>query len=363
MIEIGAGGGSIARVGGTGLLKVGPDSSGADPGPVCYGQGGREPTVTDADLLLGYLDPGYFLGGDMRLDLEGAERAVRALGVKCGLDLAATAAGIAQVVNQNMATAIRIHAAERGKDYRRYALFAFGGAGPVHAYEIARILRLARVICPPGAGTNSAFGLLAAPVAIDLSRSYNLALAAIDWQRLDALYGEMEAEARRMLADAGIEDPTIVRTADVRFVGQGFELAASVPSGTLNGESAARIVASFHDAYRAVYASLPGELPVEALTWRVRASGPEPKIAVERAPHAGGDARRGSRRAYFPEARAYVDTPVYDRYRLAPGASFPGPAIVEERESTAVIGPSAAASIDDDLNLVIELDAAAAHGD
>ncbi|MGE5525875.1 MAG: hydantoinase/oxoprolinase family protein [Rhodospirillaceae bacterium] len=355
MIEIGAGGGSIARLDKTGLLKVGPDSAGAKPGPACYGLGGDNATVTDADLLLGYLDPGYFLGGDMTLDVLAARRAVAALGERCGLDVSDTAAGIAQVVNQNMATAVRIHAAERGKDYRRYALFAFGGAGPVHAYEVARILRLRKIICPPGAGTSSAFGLLAAPVAVDLSRSYNAPLAELDLRRLNAMYAEMEREARAMLKDAGVKAPQFVRTVDMRFVGQGFELPATVPGGKLDKEAIAAAEASFHDAYRAVYAELPGKLPAESITWRLRATGPDPELAVSFARSASPRSEVRSRRAYFPELKAYADTPVFDRYALKPGATVHGPAIIEERESTAIVGPSGHAAVDDDLNLVVHL--------
>ena len=355
MIEIGAGGGSIARLDGTGLLKVGPDSSGADPGPACYGRGGAAPAVTDADLLLGYLDPGYFLGGDMSLDLAGARAALHALGKRCGLDVTATAAGIVQVVNQNMATAIRIHAAERGKDYRRSSLFAFGGAGPVHAYEIARILRIPRIICPLGAGTNSAFGLLAAPVAVDLSRSYNVPLREIDWTRLNALYADMEVEARRMLSDAGVKSPALARSADVRFVGQGFELHASVPAGNLAARALKSIEASFHEVYKSVYEEVPGNLPVEAITWRLRASGPEPRVSASFGAATAKRKARPPRRAFFPELRKFVLTPVYDRYALKPADTIKGPAIVEERESTAVIGPRGRARIDKDLNLVIDI--------
>ena len=355
MIEIGAGGGSIARLDGTGLLKVGPDSSGAVPGPACYGRGGKSPAVTDADLLLGYLDPGYFLGGDMALDINGARAALQALGKRCGLDVTATAAGIAQVVNQNMATAIRIHAAERGKDYRRSSLFAFGGAGPVHAYEIARILRIGRIICPLGAGTNSAFGLLAAPVAVDLSRSYNVPLHEIDWTRLNALYADMEAEARRMLSDAGVKSPVLVRSADVRFVGQGFELHAEVPAGKLAARATRSIEASFHEVYKSVYEEVPGSLPVEAITWRLRASGPEPKVCASFAVMQAKRTARTARRAFFPELRKFVLTPVYDRYALKASDTIQGPAIVEERESTAVIGPHGRAKIDKNLNLVIDI--------
>ncbi len=355
MIEIGAGGGSIARIGGTGLLKVGPDSAGAAPGPACYGLGGTQPTVTDADLVLGYLEPGYFLGGDMALDLPQAQRAIHALGNACGLSLTATAAGIVEVVNQNMATAIRIHAAERGKDYRRYALFAFGGAGPVHAYEIARILGLSKVICPLGAGTNSAFGLLAAPVAVDLSRSYNVPLDSADWARLNGLFREMEQEAKRMLRDGGVKNPILSRSADMRFVGQGFELSVSVPLGRLDRSSLSPMKEAFHRAYKQVYESVPGDLPVEALTWRLRASGPAPKVAAATAPAAAGRSSWPARPVYFPEAKAYVETPVFDRYALIPAQVIPGPAVIEERESTAVIGPRGTARVDGDFNLVIEI--------
>jgi N-methylhydantoinase A len=355
MIEIGAGGGSIARMDKTGLLKVGPDSSGAKPGPACYGRGGELPTVTDADLVLGYLDPGYFLGGDMTLDVSAARRAIGDVSARCGLGIEETAAGIAQVVNQNMATAVRIHAAERGKDYRRYALFAFGGAGPVHAYEVARILRLEKIICPPGAGTSSAFGLLAAPVAVDLSRSYNAPLAQIDLRRLNALYAEMEREARAMLKDAGVKSPQFVRTVDMRFVGQGFELSATVPNGKLDKAAMGAAECSFHDAYRAVYAELPGKLPAESITWRLRATGPDPELAVSFARSVTPRGGVRSRRAFFPELTAYVDTPVYDRYALEPSTVMQGPVILEERESTAIVGPSGRATVDDDLNLVIHL--------
>lgn len=355
MIEIGAGGGSIARLDKTGLLKVGPDSAGARPGPACYALGGDLPTVTDADLLLGYLDARYFLGGDMCLDARRAECAIEALATSSGLDRSATAAGIAQVVNQNMATAVRIHAAEHGKDYRRYALFAFGGAGPVHAYEVARILRLEKIICPPGAGTSSAFGLLAAPIAVDLSRSYNAPLAEIDLRRLNDLYGEMEREARAMLTDAGVRNPELVRTVDMRFVGQGFELPASVPNRKLDTAAMRAIESSFHEAYRAVYAELPGLLPAESITWRLRASGPDPALSVSFGRTAAPRTEVHSRAAFFPELKGFVETPVYDRYALKPSAVVEGPAIVEERESTAIIGPSGRAIVDDDLNLVIHL--------
>lgn len=354
MIEIGAGGGSIARIDRTGLLKAGPDSSGAAPGPVCYAAGGTQPTVTDADLVLGYLDPGYFLGGDMKLDVAGAQAAIVKLAQECGLDMTHAAAGIAEVVNQNMATAIRIHAAERGKDYRRYALFAFGGAGPVHAYEIARILGMRRIICPLGAGTQSAVGLLAAPVAVDFSRSYNTPLQAIDYTHLSSLYDEMEREARAILSEAGVKKPTLQRSADMRFIGQGFELSGTVPSGKLTHSAADEIEHAFHREYMKVYDALPGEMPVEALTWRLRASGAAPDLLLARSTPPPHRDVRSSRSVYFPEVKRYLATVVLDRYALQNGATVSGPAVIEERESTVVIGPRGRAAVDDDLNLVIE---------
>lgn len=355
MIEIGAGGGSIARIDPTGLLKVGPDSAGSKPGPVSYGLGGTDPTVTDADLVLGYLDPGFFLGGDMSLDLDGARRQIGELGRAAGLDLVSAAAGIAQVVNQNMATAVRIHAAERGKDFRKYAMFAFGGAGPVHAYDVARILGIAKVIYPAGAGTNSAFGMLAAPVAIDLSRSYDARLDTVDWDRLNALFADMEAAARKILSDAGVADPVFTRAGDMRFLGQGFEILTEVPNGPLSAASLPEMSAAFHANYRKIYDSAPENLPIEALTWRLRASGPVPSVDVGAQKVAAAARADRRRQVYFPEAHRYVDTPVINRGALRPGDSFTGPAVVEERESTAVIGPDASARIDHDFNLVVTL--------
>jgi len=356
MIEIGAGGGSIAHVDATGLLKVGPRSAGASPGPACYGLGGELPTVTDANLLLGYLNPDFFLGGDMGLDKAKAEAAVGQIAAQIGGSLRDAAAGIVGVANNNMATAIRIHAAERGQDYRRYALCAFGGAGPVHAYELARLLKLPRVVYPLGAGTNSALGLLAAPVAVDQSRSYVTALEDADWEYLTELYQAMEEEAAATLREAGIETPRFTRTAELRFQGQGFEVPATVPNGQLADGTVTAIKANFAASYQRLYRSLPGDLPLEALTWRLRASGPMPELRLG-GPEGVGEvaARKGKRQAYFPEAGGYVETQVLDRYALRSGNAFDGPAIIEERESTVVIGPAGRANVNERGNLVVTL--------
>src|SRR5438552_12553799 len=352
LIEIGAGGGSIARVDRMGLLKVGPDSAGADPGPACYARGGRLPTVTDADLLLGYLDAEFFLGGRMRLDREAArhtveEHVARAL----GLDATAAAWGIHRVVNENMAAAARIHGIERGRDLRRYPLFAFGGAGPVHSWQVAKILKVPRILIPFGAGAMSAYGLLAAPLAFDFVRTGRQRLDRADWPALNRLYAEMEAEGRALLARAGVAPAGIhlSRIAEMRHAGQGHEVECAMPLGALSTQSLPTITASFENAYRALYHRLPHGVPIEALNWRLTVSGPQPGTgltgrsepgralirppsvhASRSAPTTTGSARatKGARQAYFAEVGAFVETPVYDRYALRAGAEFAGPAIV-----------------------------------
>ena len=362
LIEIGAGGGSIARVDRLGLLKVGPDSAGADPGPACYGLGGRLPTVTDADLLLGYLDSEFFLGGRMRLDRDAAARAVEEhVAAPLGLDVTAAAWGIHRVVNENMAAAARIHGIERGRDLRRYPLFAFGGAGPVHGWAVARILRLERMLVPFGAGAISAWGLLAAPPAFDFVRTYRTRLDQADWAAVNALFEAMEAEARARLARAGVAGAAVRvrRVAEMRYVGQGHEVEAEIPLGTLTPESVAPITAAFEAAYQALYHRRPHGVPVEALNWRVTVAGPAPALDVGGGGATGGSAAaaavKGQRPAFFPETSGYVPTPVYDRYALGPGAELAGPAIVEERESTTVLGPGARCRVADDLTLVVEI--------
>ena len=374
LIEIGAGGGSIARVDRMGLLKVGPDSAGADPGPACYGLGGREPTVTDADLLLGYLDAEFFLGGRMRLDVDAARRAVlEHVARPMGLELTEAAWGIHRVVNENMASAARVHGIERGKDLRGYPLFAFGGAGPVHAWHVGRILRVPRVLVPYGAGALSAYGLLAAPLAFDFVRTAPQRLASADWALINRLFEEMETEGRRIVRGAGVadRDVTVRRSAEMRYFGQGHEVDVQIPLGPLGPASLATITASFEAAYRQLYSRTPQGVPLEALNWRTVVSGPAPDLLGE--PAGGGSAgaasgssagggsagaisgppqMKSSRKAYFPEIGGYVEIPVYDRYAVGPGSRLAGPAIVEERESTTVVGPGAAIAVDAHRTLV-----------
>ena len=362
MIEVGAGGGSIARVDRMGLLKVGPQSAGADPGPACYGLGCTEPTVTDADLLLGYLDPAFFLGGRMRLDVEAARRAVEERVARpMGLSLTEAAWGIHRVVNENMAAAARIHGVERGKDLRSYPLFGFGGAGPVHAWHVGRILKVPSVMIPFAAGAISAYGLLAAPLAFDFVRTAPQRLDRADWDQVNRLFAEMEAEGRQVLSRAGVaeRDMSVGRSAEMRYLSQGHEVDAAVPGGMLGPESLAPLTATFEDAYRLLYSRTPMGVAIEALNWRLVMSGPAPRVSategVAGGPSAAGiePEARNRRRAYFPESGGYVDTPVYDRYALRHGMLIDGPAIIEERESTTIVGPGAIVHVDARLTLVV----------
>lgn len=359
LIEIGAGGGSIARVDSLGLLKIGPDSAGADPGPACYGRGGSEPTVTDADLLLGYLDPDFFLGGRLRLDRSAAEAAISSkIAEPLGMSSVRAAWGIHQLVNEGMAGAARVHAIERGKDPRGLPLFAFGGAGPVHGFGVARILHAPRLIVPFGAGVTSAFGFLTAPLAFDFVRSFVAQLDVVNWQRVNSILDEMTDQGAAILARSGIpaEKRRFTRQADMRYAGQGHEIRVELPDGPLGAGSLNGIRAAFESVYRSLFGRTGPEVPLEAVSWRVIASGPPPRVTLTTpAPTATSSALKGHRPAYFPEWEQHRPVPVYDRYLLAPGAALDGPAIIEERESTTILGPGASAQVDAARNVSVWL--------
>ena len=354
--EIGTGGGSIASVDKLGQLQVGPRSAGALPGPACYGRGGAAPTVTDADLVLGYLDPGYFLGGDMRLDRDAAAAAIADdIGRPLGLSLVQAAWGIHRVANEEMANAFRIHAMEQGRDPSRYALLAFGGAGPVHAYGVARILRSPMVISPAQAGVASALGFLVAPVAAETARSYVARLDRIDWGRLNDLLNDLEDSGRRFLAESGVasELVKVTRSADMQYSGQMHDIAVPIPGGCLGQDDEVRLRDAFYERYLDLFERVVTRIPVEALTWRVTVSAPAPHLDLRWRHHESSRAQKGERPAFFPESRGYVTTPVYDRYALATGTTFCGPAIVEERESTLVVGPGATLVVDEFGSLIV----------
>jgi len=355
MIEIGVGGGSIARVNRLGLLEVGPDSAGADPGPACYGLGGTHPTVTDADLVLGYLDPGYFLGGRMELDLAAARDAIeRDVAGPLSMSVEDAAWGIHTIVNENMANAARVHAVERGKDPTALPLFAFGGAGPVHAAGVATALGSPSLVAPLGAGVMSALGFLTAPLAFDFVRTWRCTLDEAEWERVTGLYREMEADGAALLAEAGLAagDVAHERLADLRYVGQGHEVRVRLPEGELDG--GAELLERFEREYARLYGRRGPDVPVEALNWRVVSSGPRPELELAAAAvDASSRPPEAARAAFFPSLGGYVETPVYDRYALRPGARLAGPAIVEERESTLVVGPGQLVEVTPELSLAV----------
>ena len=359
LVEIGAGGGSIARPR-LGVIAVGPESASSTPGPVCYGRGGEEPTVTDANLALGYLNAEYFAGGAMRLHAGGAARAIEERVARpLGLSLEQAAWGIHAIVNTNMELATRVVSIERGRDPRGLTLVAFGGSGPVHGCRLAQALGIPRVILPAAAGVTAAIGLLAAEVHFDVSRTYVRRLDALDPAQVDAMYAEMTAQAVEVVRDSAAGGAvTVVRSVDARYVGQGYELSVPVPGGTLDATALARVRASFDEVYAARYGYAPPAEPVEVVTWKLSAIGGAPRVALAKAatsPAAGGV--KGRRRAYFLEAGGWIDCPVYDRYALAAGQQLAGPAIVEERESTSVLPPGTVAVVDDYANLVVEVGA------
>jgi N-methylhydantoinase A len=357
LIEIGAGGGSIARLDQFGLPKVGPDSAGAEPGPACYGQGGVQPTVTDADLLLGYLDPRFFLGGTMALDLEAARKAVGRLAARLALTEEETAAGIHRVVNENMAAAATMHAIERGRDVRRFALVATGGAGPVHAWGVARVLGIPTLLFPPSAGVASAFGLLTAPPAFDFARSLPSIISEVSWPGVREALDDMARQGRRQLAGAGVpaREVRLDLAADIRHRGQGETITVALGE-KLERRPAGQVEDAFQRAYLRLYGRRPPGVEAEILTWRIRVRGPEPAIEVG-AVAGGGSAVKGRRPVWSDEKKGFVEARIIDRYRLGPGETVRGPAVVEERESSVVIGVGGRGRLDHHGNLRVEVDA------
>jgi N-methylhydantoinase A len=343
LVEIGAGGGSLARVDQFGLLKVGPDSAGADPGPASYGNGGTIPAVTDIDVLLGLLDPAGFLGGDMPLDASLAEAAAATVAEGLGLSTIDTAAGVHEVVNQNMAAAARMHGVEMGVDLRGVPLIAFGGAGPVHACGVADLLESDRVIFPVNASVLSAFGTLVSPVRIDLARSLPRLIDTVDPIERDAMLDELRNEGRRVLLAAGVpEDAVVFRYGvDARYAGQGNEITVWVGEGAAWPSTADEISSAFETEYQRIYGMAIPDVAIEVVTWRLAASATtsvvEPDTTLAAA--TGSPEPAKYRPVVFGRGQAAVDTPVYRRSDLGAGAIFPGPAIVEERETTSVIRP------------------------
>ncbi|MEK9645079.1 MAG: hydantoinase/oxoprolinase family protein [Alphaproteobacteria bacterium] len=344
MIEIGAGGGSLASVDALGLLKVGPRSAGSEPGPACYGRGGENPSVTDADVVLGILDADNFLGGEMKLDKAAAEAAIVPLAEKLGTSVPQTARGIFQVVNESMAAAARAHATDRGIDYRGMPVLAFGGAGPVHACHVAELLESDTVIYPPLASVLSAFGTLVTPVRFDLARG---SVGGIDWDGAKETYANMSAEAGEALEAAGCPADAIryVYGADMRYAGQQNEVTVDFPEDPTSKRDLAAMREAFETAYEAQYGLRLPDMQIEVVAWRISAHGP----AVER--HGAPDladapgAPKAERPVLIRDEPESVK--VYDRPALAAGQVLPGPVVIEERETTIFILPGWTATVAD----------------
>lgn len=361
LMEIGAGGGSIARRSRVGTLQVGPQSAGAEPGPICYGRGGTAPTVTDADLLLGYLDAEYFLGGAMRLDIAAARRGIEEqIAGPLGIPLLQAAWGIHDLINETMAAAAKTHIAERGGNARRVTIAGFGGAGPVHMYGLARKLGAPRLLVPPNAGVGSALGFFTAPRAFDVVRSHKTPLLDADFAALEGIFHGLETAAATALQSSGATSVVnFDRSVDVRFVGQGSETTLQLPTVDFSTLTPQAVRSRFDTLYAKLYGRTYPDCAVEFVSFRVRASLPVTLLELPKlrrlADATAAGAIKGQRPAFCPLAGAMILHTVYDRYLLAPGVQLSGPAIIEERESTVVVGARGQVRVDDFGFLWIDL--------
>ena len=364
MIEIGSGGGSIAGIDDRGLLKVGPRSAGANPGPASYGKNGTSAALTDANLMLGYLDKDFFLGGEMKLDKQAAEVVIQeTVGAPLGLSPLRTSWGIHDSASEDIARAFRIHAAERGFDYRSATMVAFGGSGPLHAMGVAEKLKIPRVVFPIGAGVYSALGLLASPLSFELSRSRRVITDDIDAKIFFDLFEPLVKETTKSLKEAGVCDQEIriSRQIEARYFGQTHEIQVQLPDEEPLDEIFSAFRKLFEERYAEVYSFAVIDAPIEIINWKVIASGPEPEFKMGYAITSEQTekietALKGTRDVYFEEG-GFQETPIYDRYLLAEGMEIFGPALIEERESTCLITVGARAFIDPFFNIIAELGA------
>jgi N-methylhydantoinase A len=361
---IGAGGGSIAHVDATGAFRVGPQSAGAVPGPAAYGQGGTEATVTDANIVLGRLDAQNFLGGAMRLDRDAAFTAVQALADRLGLPLLEAAEGVVTVLNSNMANAIRARTVQKGIDPREYALVAFGGAGPLHGAEVAQMLGIPEVVVPPFPGINSAIGLLTTDLKYDVVRTAFLVSTQVDLERLNGDLAAMEDVLRQQLAADGLDASAarFQRSADARYVGQGYELRLELPASRIGARELESALAGFHALHEREYGHHFAQSPIELVNLRVSAVAEVPKIRVPPKPQGGSlaAARLRTDKAVFRVGveLASFETTFYDRSRLPVGEPIPGPAIILQVDSTTVVPHGCTAEVHESGSIILRLPAA-----
>jgi N-methylhydantoinase A len=356
---VGAGGGSIAYVDAGGLLKVGPRSAGAVPGPVCYGLGNDEPTVTDANVVLQTLNPSHLLGGRMPIDRRRAEAAVSTLAGRLGLELMATAQGIISVVTANMAKAIRVISVQRGHDPREYTLVAFGGAGPLHAARLARELEIPRILVPRYPGILCALGLLLSDLKTNYAQTRLMPATPEALPRMTATFQELEARADSWFEKEGIAPAarTLRRTVDMRYAGQNYELPVSFPDEPVGPALLKALTAGFERAHEQMYGYIAEEEPIQIVTFRLEAVGAVRHAELTAHPPATSDvvlAKGGEREVWLAEARGFVTCPVYDRERLAPGHRIDGPSVIEQMDATTLLLPGQTAIVDPYLNLIIE---------
>ncbi|CAM3761351.1 hydantoinase/oxoprolinase family protein [Bordetella tumulicola] len=365
LIEIGAGGGSIAYRDALGLLKVGPQSAGSEPGPACYGLGGEDATVTDANLLLGYLNPEYFAGGTMNIDVDLAGQQLGKIGDEVGRDKVGVAWGIHDIVAENMAGAARVHVAERGRDPRDFVLLCTGGGGPLHGYYVAQKIGVSKLVCPPAAGVASAYGLLVAPARADRSRTVSVRPGSDSLQTLESAFADLETQVQISLnaLEATFGPVRISRYADGRFAGQGFTLTVPLPDGPYHGPGAsdeasvrAALLTAFEAGYREKFGRTPPDVPIELLNLRVSGEAPPRQKPPHEAVPTGATATPKARRnVYFRECNDYVDTPIYDRATLCAGFQAMGPLLVEDAGSTLVVGPRGRVSQSLSGNLIVDI--------
>ena len=357
LIEIGAGGGSIAKIDSLGLLKVGPQSAGAVPGPACYGRGGDKPTVTDADLVLGYLNPNYFLGGRLKLDTAAARRALEThIAKPLGVSILDAAWGVHKIVNESMANAMKTCVAERGGNIYRATMVGFGGAGPVHAAQLARTLKIPTLVIPPFAGVVSALGFLLAPFAYDIVRTHKVPLVELDASRVRGLIDEMAAEANLVVKEAQTSGTVRIENfAELCFIGQGYPVTISLAEFGSGPLDVLRIRSLFLDAYRNRYGHCADDAPVELVSLRVVASiDPKPLSDLFVSPKkSSGGALKEHREAYDEASGGMVPHAVYNRYEMPVDMQITGPALIEEQETTVVLPSRASAMIRDDGAIVI----------